>query len=99
MSQPTHALVATFQMDPAREREQREGLSGVIMPSVASTPGFVSGHWTLDTSDGTSVAFITFDTAAAARSFEGSVRANADGQAAVGITLRSSRVVEVLAQA
>ena len=45
---PTHAMLATFHMGLSREAEQQEGLNRMIVPSVRSARGFVSGCWTLD---------------------------------------------------
>ena len=99
MSNPTHATVATFRMDLSREAEQREGLTRMIVPGVRSSPGFVTGYWTLDRSTSESVALITFDSIEAAESLADNVRANAPHQMAVGIELISIRVVEVSASA
>ena len=64
---PTHAMLATFHMDLSREAEQQEGLNRMIVPSVRSSPGFVSGCWTLDRATSESVAMITFDSIEAAQ--------------------------------
>jgi len=99
MTQPTHATIATFRMDRAREAEQHEGLRRVIVPGVCKSPGFLTGHWTLDRELSESVALITFDCREHAEAFAVNVRANAANQAAVGIELVSIRVVEVSANA
>ena len=99
MTESTHAVLATFAMDLARESEQREALLGFIVPGVRSAPGFVSGHWTLDRATSESVALVAFESEESARAFAGSVRGNAEHQQALGITLVSARVVEVTARA
>ena len=65
---PTHAMLATFHLDLSREAEQQEGLHQMIVPSVRSLPGFVSGCWTLDRATSESVAMITFNSMEAAPS-------------------------------
>ena len=99
MTQPTHATIATFRMDRARETEQKEGLRRMIVPGVRKATGFVTGHWTLDRELSESVALITFDSRENAEAFAVNVRANTANQAAVGIDLLSIRVVEVSASA
>ena len=96
---PTHAMLATFHMDLSREAEQQEGLNRMIVPSVRSSPGFVSGCWTLDRATSESVAMITFNSMEAAQALATDVRANTPQQLAVGIELNSIRVVEVSASA
>jgi hypothetical protein len=99
MSSPTHATLATFRMDLSREAEQRQGLTRMIVPGVRSSPGFVSGCWTLDRATSESVVMITFDSIEAAEALANNVRANAPHQVAVGIELMSIRIVEVSASA
>ena len=99
MSSPTHATLATFRMDLSREAEQREGLTRLIVPGVRSSPGFVTGCWTLDRATSESVVMITFDSIEAAEALANNVRANAPHQTAVGIELMSLRIVEVSASA
>ena len=99
MSSPTHATLATFRMDLSREAEQREGLTRLIVPGVRSSPGFVTGCWTLDRATSESVVMITFDSIEAAEALANNVRANAPHQTAVGIELMSIRIVEVSASA
>ncbi len=96
---PTHATVATFTMDPAREAEQRAGLDAMIVPGVRRHPGFVSGTWTRDREAGTSTVLLTFESVGSAEAMAADVRANAEHQAAVGIVLQDVRVVEVEATA
>jgi hypothetical protein len=97
VSEPTHATLATFRMDPAREAEQREGLERMIVPGVKATAGFVTGCWTMDRTTNQSVVLITFTSSDAAEAFATNVRANAPHQAAVGIELVDVRIVEVSA--
>jgi hypothetical protein len=99
MTTPTHATVATFRMDLAKEAAQLQGLHDFIVPSVREAPGFVAGYWTLDRGSGESVAFILFDSEPAAATLAENVRANAPNQAAVGIELISIRVSEIAASA
>ncbi|MDQ1552484.1 MAG: hypothetical protein QOD50_1906, partial [Actinomycetota bacterium] len=84
MASPTHATVATFRMDPAKEAAQRQGLHDFIVPSVRQAPGFVAGYGTLDRDSSESVAFILFDSRDTAGNFAENVRANAPNQVAVG---------------
>jgi hypothetical protein len=99
MTAPTHATLATFRMDLSRETEQREGLQRVIVPNVRSSPGFVTGFWTLDRDASESTVMIVFDSEEHARGFAENVRANAPNQAAMGIELISIRLLEVTASA
>ena len=92
---PTHAMLATFRLDLSREAEQQEGLNRTIVPSVRSSPGFVSGCWTWDRATSESVAMITFESMEEAKALGADVRANAPQQLAVGIELTSIRIVEV----
>lgn len=99
MTQPTHATLATFRMDPSLEAEQRQGLEQMIVPGVRQAPGFITGCWTLDRDTNESVVMITFDSIEGAEAFASNVRANLQQQAAFGIELLSIRVVEVTASA
>jgi hypothetical protein len=99
MTQATHATLATFTMDLSREAEQRGVLDHVIVPGVASSPGFVSGCWTLDRDTSQSFVLLTFDSAGHAEAMASNVRANAENQHAAGIELRSIQVLEVTATA
>ena len=99
MAQATQATLVTFRMDPSREVEQRRALHDMIVPSVRSAPGFVSGTWTLDRDAGESVVLVTFEEIDHARDFAESVRANAPHQQAFGIDLVSLAIVEVVADA
>jgi hypothetical protein len=99
MTEPTHATVATFRMDRAREAEQKEGLRRIIVPGVRKAPGFIAGYWTLDRELSESVVLITFDSREHAEALAVNVRENAANQARVGIELLSIRVVEVTASA
>ena len=96
---PTHATLATFRMDLSRECEQREGLNRMIVPSVSSSPGFVSGTWTLDRQQSESAVLMAFDSLDNAEAFAENVRANAPHQGAIGIELLTIRIVEVSASA
>ena len=99
MSSSTHATIATFQMDLSREVEQRDGLNRMIVPGVRTSPGFVTGCWTLDREASESVVLITFESLEAAQAFAENVRGNAVNQRAAGIELVSIRIVEVSASA
>jgi hypothetical protein len=99
MPDATHATIATFSMDPDRRDQQEDGLRTMIVPSVRSSRGFVSGTWTLDVATNESVVLVTFASATDAEAFAAGVRSNAPHQAAVGIALQSIRVVEVHATA
>ena len=98
MAHASHATLVTFDMDLRREAEQRGALHEVIVPSVRSAPGCVSGTWTLDREAARSVVLVTFDTIDHARDFADSVRANAPHEQAFGIELVSIAIVEVVAE-
>lgn len=66
---------------------------------MKAAAGFVSGHWSLDRAAGESIAFIVLESEAAARALVESGRGNAAAQEAVGLRLRSIRVMEVQASA
>jgi hypothetical protein len=99
MAVATHATLATFEMDLSREEEQRAVLDNVIVPGVASAPGFIAGQWTLDRARAESIVLLTFDSAAHAEAMVASVEANAENQRAGGLVLLSIRVLEVAATA
>jgi hypothetical protein len=61
MTKATHATLATFRVDLARESEQRTGLERMIVPGVVQHPGFVSGTWTLDRSSAESFVMLTYE--------------------------------------
>jgi hypothetical protein len=86
-------------MDPDRLDAEQEALHRFIVPSVRSSPGFVSGTWTLDRGAAESLVMVTFASEADAEAFIGNVEANAPNQGAVGVELRSIRIVEVAATA
>ena len=95
MTGATHATLATFRMDLTREAEQRGVLEHVIVPGVAASPGFVSGHWTLDRETSHSYVLLTFESADHAEAMASNVRGNAENQQAAGIELLSIQVLEV----
>ena len=95
MSRATHATLATFTMDLSREGEQRGVLEHVIVPGVSASPGFVSGHWTLDRETAQSHVLLTFESADHAEAMATNVRSNAENQRAAGIDLVSIRILEV----
>ena len=82
-------------MDLSREAEQRAVLEQVIVPGVSASPGFVSGHWTLDRDGSQSFVLLTFESAEHAEAMASNVRANAENQHAAGIDLVSIQVLEV----
>lgn len=99
MTGPSHATLATFQMDLSREADQRAGLEQMIVPGVRRHPGFVAGTWTLDRAEATSYVMLTYDSLDAAESMTANILDNAAGQRAVGIDLLSVRVLEISATA
>ena len=99
MADPSYATLATFDMDLGREDEQRVGLEQVIVPGVRRHPGFISGTWTLDRSSSHSYVMLTYESLESAEAMKANIGANAEGQAAVGITLVEVRVLEVTAVA
>lgn len=92
---PTHATLATFDVDLSREAEQRKGLDQMIVPGVRGTPGVVSGHWTLDREASQSIVLITYSTRGAAEAMAENIRGNAANQAQAGLELLSVRILEV----
>jgi len=99
MTSPTHATLATFRVDLAREAEQREGLHQIIIPGARQFPGFVSGHWTLDRQASESVAFLTYESLETAEAMSRNIRGNAENQRHVGLELVNVRIVEITASA
>jgi hypothetical protein len=95
MSEATHATVASFAMDMAREAENRATLHELIVPGVRQHPGVVSGHWMLDREADVSVVVVTFTSLDAARAFAHTVTNNAANQTAAGLKLIHIRLVEV----
>ena len=70
-------------------------LEHVIVPGVAASPGFVSGHWTLDRATSQSYVLLTFDSVDHAEAMASNVRGNVENQQAAGIELLSIQVLEV----
>lgn len=99
MSRPSHATLATFRMDLAREEEQRRGLDEMIVPGVQQHPGFVYGTWTLDRESSESFVMLTYDSRESAEAMREAIVGNADNQRFVGIDLVNVRVLEVSATA
>lgn len=95
MSGTTHATVASFAMDMAREAETSRTLHELIVPGVRQHPGVVSGHWMMDREADESVVVVTFTSLDAAQAFAHNVTNNAANQAAAGLRLISIRLVEV----
>jgi hypothetical protein len=95
MSDATHATIATFGRDPAREAASSEALHAFIVPGVRRHPGVVTGHWMFDRDTGESTVVVTFTSRDAAESFRRNVTANAENQAAAGVELKGIRLVEV----
>ena len=99
MPEPTHATLATFRMDLAREAEQRSGLEQMIVPGVKQHAGFVAGTWTLDRETSESFVMLTYSSQESAEEMRENILANADNQRFVGIDLVGVRVLEVSASA
>ena len=99
MPEPTHATLATFRMDLAREAEQRSGLEQMIVPGVKQHAGFVAGTWTLDRESSESFVMLTYSSQESAEEMRENILANADNQRFVGIDLVGVRVLEVSASA
>ena len=99
MASPTHATLATFQVDLSLEAEQREGLQRMIVPGVRQFPGFVAGNWTVDRQTSESLVFLTYDSLAAAEAMAENIRGNADYQRQVGLHRMGVRILEVIAVA
>jgi hypothetical protein len=94
---PTHATLATFRVDPARETDQRSGLEEFIVPGVRRHPGLVSGTWTLDRESATSLVMLTYDSVESARAMRDNIVGNAAAQRSVGLDLVAVRILEVTA--
>ena len=99
MPEPTHATLATFRMDLAREAEQRSGLEQMIVPGVKQHAGFIAGTWTLDRERSESFVMLTYSSQESAEEMRENILANADNQRFVGIDLVGVRVLEVSASA
>ena len=99
MPEPTHATLATFRMDLAREAEQRSGLEQMIVPGVKQHAGFIAGTWTLDRESSESFVMLTYSSQESAEEMRENILANADNQRFVGIDLVGVRVLEVSASA
>jgi hypothetical protein len=99
MNTSTHATLATFRMDLARETEQQEGLENMILPGVRTHPGFVGGTWTLDRETSESFVMLTYESRESADAMRENIIGNADNQRFVGIELVEVRVLEVSATA
>jgi hypothetical protein len=99
MPTPTHATLATFRMDLAREAEQRAGLEQMILPGVRQHSGFVGGTWTLDRETAESFVMLTYASQESAEAMRKNIVGNAENQRFVGIELVSVRVLEVSASA
>lgn len=97
MSTPTHATLATFRMDLAREAEQRAGLEQMIVPGVREHPGFIAGTWTLDRETSESFVLLTYTSQESAEAMRQNIVGNAENQRFVGIELVGVRVLEVSA--
>lgn len=99
MPSPTHATLATFRMDLARDAEQRAALENVIIPGVRQHPGFVSGHWTLDRHTSESIVLLAYESRDAAETMARNIRDNAENQRDVGLELLEVRILEITASA
>jgi hypothetical protein len=99
MQTPTHATLATFRMDLAREAEQRAGLEQMIVPGVRKHPGFVAGTWALDRDTAETFVMLSYASRESAEAMKTSILGNAENQRSVGIELVAVRVLEVSATA
>jgi len=87
MASPTHATLATFRVDLAREAEQREGLERMVVPGVRQFPGFVAGNWTIHRQTSESIVLLTYDSLTAAETMAENIRGNAENQRHVALEL------------
>jgi len=69
----------------------------MIVPGVRKAPGFVSGIWTRSQDGTKSTVVVAFAGEDRAREFQASVKENAANQAAVGLKLTDSALVEISA--
>src|SRR3954454_15551060 len=99
MPSPTHATLATFRMNLAREAEQRAGLDQIIVPGVQRHPGFVAGTWTLDRDIEDSFVMLNYVSRESPDAMRQNIIGNAENQRFVGIELVGVRVLEVSASA
>ena len=94
-----HALLATFQMDPARLAENTDELRERIIPMVKHQPGFVSGHWSYDRARSRYHSFIAFAREEDARGLHAFLATQVANQRDGGVVFESASVVEVLGHA
>jgi hypothetical protein len=65
-----YAVVGVWNLDPARQREQDQGLQELTIPAVRSHPGFVAGYWMRDPESGMGHTTIVLDSEPSARAFK-----------------------------
>ena len=97
MTSATHATLATFSIDLAREDEQRQGLEQHVIPGVRQFPGFVRGDWTLDRELSVTHVLLTYTSREAAEAMAANVRGNASNQREAGLTLQNIVILEMVA--
>lgn len=91
-----HVVIGVWDMDPAREQEQRQGLERIVA-GVSALPNLVKGYWCGGSDPRRAHTFIVFASQEAAEAFADDVRGNLANQAAAGITNLSLDVAEVTA--
>jgi|SRR6185312_2866072 len=98
MYRGSHAVLASFRIDPSRLDEGLEILERVIVPSVKRNDDVVDGYWYEDpTVTGQTSAFVSFTSAKAAEAFAAIVRANRESQWSLGVELVRVDVVVITA--
>lgn len=80
MTQSSHATLATFRMDLAREEEQREALRRVIVARRAAGSRRSSGPLDTRSIDAESIVMITYGSLVAAGAMAANIRANAENR-------------------
>jgi hypothetical protein len=97
MTEPIHATVAAFRMQPSTAVEQRDMLRRVIVPGVRQAPGVVTRRLDERIHDERESGIHRVRFAEAAHSFAAGVRGNGANQNAYGVEFVSIKVVEITA--
>ncbi len=89
-----HARLITVSVAPDQADAARSALHSQVVPMVKAEPGFISGYWG-DRSDGKGLAFVLFESEEQARR----AAPPAGASPAPGVTIDSTEIFEVVAQA
>lgn len=99
MSAPSHATLASFDVDLTRGAEQRVGVEQMIVPEVQRHPGFVADTWTLDCRRAGSYVMLAYQSFDSATEMPANIIGGAEAREAVGNDLVEVRVLDVSAAA